>query len=124
MIDGGYGAGMYTSNSWQYGNQQISLVTQAYADLGLADIWEQQDAFNKSAVAVEAAGFYFDPTNVDVEIAAVATVYGEYSDLLNRGSAEDFDAILAEFVQKLYANGLQAIIDEANVQYEALLAAK
>lgn len=124
MLDGGYAANVYTSNTWQYGNQHLNYVAQSYADLGLADIWQQQEAFNLAAVATEPAGFFFDNTNVDIEVAALATVSEEYLGLFKRGAVEDFDATLAEFVKKLNDNGLQTVIDEANAQYAEFLANK
>ena len=75
-------------------------------------------------MAVESAGFYFDTTDVDIEVAAIANVYDEYAPMLWRGAVENLEETLAEFNQKLYDNGLQTVIDEVNRQYAEFLANK
>lgn len=123
-IEGGYANDVAVSRTWEFGNQPMTYVTTSYVDLGLANIWELQEEFNNSAVAVESAGFYFDTTDVDIEVAAIANVYDEYAPMLWRGAVENLEETLAEFNQKLYDNGLQTVIDEVNRQYAEFLANK
>ena len=124
IIPGGYAAEEYASHTWQFGNEALNLVKKDFADLGLADIWDVQAAFNLAAVPVQCAGFFFNSEDVDIEMAAVNNVYEEYGFTLWHGQCDDLDATLNEFVKKLYANGLQALLDEANSQYDEFLASK
>ena len=123
-IDGGFANDCAGDRSWQIANVYNNYVTRNYADMGLADVWEVQKAFNDNALVTESTGFYFDTTDVEIEVAALANVYDQYGVLLWKGMAEDVDATLAEFNQKLYDNGLQRVLDAANEQYQAFLDSK
>ena len=68
-------------------------------------------------------GFTFDPSNVQNEVAACVNVTEAYALTLNMGAA-DPATVLPEFLQKLEDAGIQKIVDEANAQLEAFLAAK
>lgn len=61
-------------------------------------------------------GFVFNQDAVANEVAACASVYDEYAKPLMKGSFADVEATVAEFNQKLEANGIQKIIDEAQKQ--------
>ena len=124
FIDGGFANGVFANRNWQIGNSALLPVSRGYADLGLTDIWNIQAEFNNSAVALQSAGFFFDTTEVDIEMAALVNVYDEFKALLISGAAEDFDATMAQFVKKLKDNGLQTVLDECNRQYDEFLAAK
>ncbi len=123
FIPGGY-TELTASHTWQFGNQSLDYITQTQASMGLEDIWEIQAAFNLAAVPVQCAGFFFNTDEVDIEIAALNNVYEEYGAMLWNGMCDDVDATLAEFVKKLYDNGLQAVLNEANRQYADFLASK
>lgn len=124
FVDGGFANGVFANRNWQIGNSALLPVSRGYADLGLSDIWQEQADFNNSAVALESAGFFFDTEEVDIEMAALANVYDEFSGVLFCGVADDFDATLKQFVDKLNANGLQTVLDECNRQYDEFLASK
>jgi len=124
FVEGQYGVATYNTSTWEFGNQPLNYVNRGYVNLGLENIWQMQEDFNNSAVAVESAGFFFDNSDVDIEVAAIANVVSEYGSTLWGGMAEDVDATLEEFNAKLYANGLQAVIDAAQEQYNAFLAWK
>lgn len=124
FIDGGYANAAFGERNWQIGNSALLKVTRGYADLGLTDIWERQAAFNDAGVPVQSAGFFFDTSEVDIEMAAIANVYDEFGKLLSCGACDDVDATLAQFNQKLKDNGLQTLLDECNRQYDEFLANK
>ena len=124
FIDGGFGNAVFANRNWQIGNSALLPVSRGYADLGLNDIWNLQAEFNKSAVSLECAGFFFDTTEVDIEMAAIVNVFSEYSAILSSGAAEDFEVTLEQFNKKLKDNGLQVVLDECNRQYDEFLAGK
>ena len=55
--------------------------------------------------------------------AAVEAIRTQYAPLLKAGVVDDVQATLNEMNEKMYANGLQAIIDEAQRQYDEFVAA-
>ena len=63
-------------------------------------------------------GVVFNQDPVVNEIAACAGVIEEYKKPLMKGAypAEEIEAKCAEFVEKLNANGMQKIVDEAQKQ--------
>ena len=69
------------------------------------------------------AGFQWDKSPVAAEVAACTAVY-EAHEAFRLGLVEDFEAGLEAYKADLYAAGLQTIVDEAQAQYEAWLAAK
>ena len=78
---------------------------------------EQMQADNDKAVVSSTLGFYFDPTPVKAECAAVSSTVKEYTANLNVGCVADVDAYLEEAYAKLEQNGIEKIIEEANRQY-------
>ena len=124
FIDGGFANGVFANRNWQIGNSALLKVSRGYADVGLPDIWQQLADFNAAGVPVQSAGFFFDTSDVDIEMAAVANVFDEFYALLRCGACDDLDATLAQFNQKLKDNGLQTLLDECNRQYDEFLANK
>lgn len=121
----GYPEGVNNDNTgwtydcgWMCGNQFLSYVWEGQ-DL---DIWEQTDAFNKSASLPLSFGFTASMDNVSTEVAACNSVLEQYTDSLETGSL-DVESALKEMNDKLYASGLQAIIDEKQSQLDAWAAA-
>ena len=98
---------------WVMGNQFLSRpwVTD---DI---DIWEQTRIFNESARLSPATGYTFDASNVAIEVAACQAVLDEYNRPIMSGSV-DLSKI-EEMNNKLYAAGLQSVIDEKQSQYDA-----
>ena len=66
-------------------------------------------------------GFLFDIDPVQTEVAACNAIVQEYGPVIDTGWLLAEEAILAhidEFNQKLYSNGLQRILDEAQKQLD------
>ena len=70
---------------------------------------------NTTANKSKALGFMFDSTSVSNEIAALNNVVSEYSASIDCGAADPATAI-PEFNEKLYAAGLQTVMDEKQKQ--------
>ncbi|WP_054955511.1 ABC transporter substrate-binding protein [Paenibacillus dakarensis] len=87
-----------------------------------ADKWEQYQKFNDSAKNAPLLGFQFDPTNVMTEIANVKNAVDEFGPSLNTGSV-DPDKILPKAIEKLKAQGLDKIMEEAQKQLDEWRAA-
>lgn len=99
---------------WMCGNQFLSYVWEGNE----VDIWAQTDAFNKSAKLPLSFGFTATMDNVSTEVAACSAVVDQYLDSLRTGSL-DPDEALKEMNEKLYASGLQTIMDEKQKQLDA-----
>ena len=65
--------------------------------------------------------FFFDPTNVETEMAQLANVNAQYALALDCG-ATDPETELPAFLEALDAAGMQKYLDEANAQMDAFLA--
>ncbi|MFA7636623.1 MAG: ABC transporter substrate-binding protein, partial [Monoglobales bacterium] len=83
-----------------------------------ADIWEKYQEFNEISKKSGAIGFSFDPQPVEGQIAAVNNAYNEYFKSLIVG-AVDPEVKLPEFLNKIKSVGADAIIAEAQKQYDA-----
>ena len=98
---------------WIMGNQFNAHVWETNEP----DIWEQTKAWQQEGIESKAYGFVFDPTPVANQEASVQNVYDQY-----RMSLEccvvDPESTLAEMNEKLYAAGLQDIIDEKQAQLD------
>ena len=82
---------------------------------------------NDACVIPGHLGFVFDTTPVTNEIAACTSVVMEYQSALVRGqfeSAEEVEENVAEFRDKLQANGVDAIVAEVQRQIDEWMAAK
>lgn len=82
------------------------------------DLYEQYVAFAASGHKSAAYGFSFDSTNVEDEVIACSAVLDEYLPSITTGSV-DPDTAIAEMNEKLYAAGLQTIMDEKQAQLNA-----
>jgi len=72
-------------------------------------------------------GFRVNLHPIETELAACTAVQGEYMDILTHGRLPTEQAVIDyvnEFNEKLYANGLQKIIDEIQSQLNAWLASR
>lgn len=104
---------------WAIGNQFNGLLREGQS----ADTWEVTNNLNQAAVAVPTLGFTFDPSSVSTQIAAVASVVDEYMDTLITG-AMDPAVVYPEFMAKLDAAGVDAVLTEMQAQIDAWLATK
>ena len=115
IADSGYAP----STTWEFGE-----VFNAYLLPGQPeDVWQQTRDMNKSAVVSPVMGFSFDPSPVQSEIAQCVSVRQEFLPALELGVMPP-DELLPEFLQKLETAGAQTIIDEAQRQIDAWMAAK
>ena len=87
------------------------------------DRYEELRQYNTDARQSKIMGFYVDMSNITTEFAAVEAVRTQYAPLLRAGVVTDVEATLKEMNDKMYANGLQTVIDEAQRQYDEFVAA-
>lgn len=106
-------------NVWAVGNEFLAKVW----DTNDPDVWEQTQEWNKSGIVSKAYGFFYDNINVTTEMAAVQSVYDEYRMSLECGVL-DPETALPEMNEKMYAAGLQNIIDEKQAQLDKWLESK
>lgn len=86
------------------------------------DLPQQEEAAIKSSIASPLLGFVFDTSPVADQFARIGTIaHDEYGPFIFTGAATD--AQYEEFIDKLYENGLQDIIDEAQRQVDDWVAA-
>lgn len=85
------------------------------------EIMNAQRDMNTTAGKSKALGFMFDSTAVSNEIAALNNVISEYSASIDCGAA-DPEVTIPEFNKKLYAAGLQTVIDAKQKQLDEWLA--
>ncbi len=88
-----------------------------------ANILEMLDSFNKLGKPVPILGWAFDAEPVKKEIAALASIVQGHRDPLNAGSVDPATK-LPEFISALKANGIDAVVAEAQKQLDAFMAAK
>jgi putative aldouronate transport system substrate-binding protein len=104
---------------WTNGMGNVTILPpQEGQGLNFYDTFKEYYA---SSVAIPINGYVFDPSNIETQMAALANVGGEYALALNTG-AIDPATKLPEFIQKLKDNGIDQVVNEANVQLEAWLA--
>lgn len=87
------------------------------------DFYEGFKAYYGSAKQIPILGYAFDPTNVQTEMGALANVAAEYALALNTGTVDPAEK-LPEFIKKLKDNGMDKVVEEANTQLTAYMAAK
>jgi len=113
------GSGYFPNSDWMYGNQFI-----AYLHEGMEPtVWEEMQQMNVDAKPTPDMGFQFDPANVQTEVANVQAVVSEYTLQLGHG-ASDPAKLLPEFLEKLESAGSAKIIEDAQTQLDAWLAAQ
>ena len=114
----------HQNTGWQMGNQFMGLVWND--GTSSPDFWEVMKAHNASGRLSPAYGFAWDSTDYTTEVTALNAVKEQYIYQLETGSCgvENVDALLDEFNQKLYAVGLQDVIDAKQAQLDEWLASK
>ena len=101
---------------WAQFNQYNSYVWTGNSP----DLWNQYQEVRDNAAKSKAYGFFFNPSDVLNETAALQTVSDEYLMSLAAGSL-DPETTIPEFNEKLYDVGLQDVIDEKQAQLNAWL---
>lgn len=109
--------GYHQDFGWALPNQYNSYVWTG----NVADIWDQYQEARDNAQMSKAYGFFFDTTPVLNELSALNSIYEEYVYTIASGSVETESAI-AEFNEKMYAAGLQDVIDAKQEALDAWLA--
>lgn len=80
-------------------------------------LWEKMEEFNDSAKSSKALGFYFDNSQYENQIAALANVVKQYSGSLNSGSA-DPEVYIPEFLSALEDAGINEVIAAKQEQFD------
>lgn len=104
---------------WRNGMGNITMLP-AQEGEG-AGFWDSFKDYYATAISVPSLGWAFDQTPVETEVAALANIAAEYALSLSTGAVDPATAI-PEFLEKLEANGMQKVVDEANAQLAAYLA--
>lgn len=107
----------YSSVAWVWPNELNTIPWEADG----ADIWEQTDAFNKSAKESYCMGFVWNNSNVLNEITACNNVKAKYENALNTGSL-DPEVALPKMIQELKDAGVDAVVAEKQAQVDEWLA--
>ena len=109
----------YYPNCFNFVGNTILTNTWAGTD---PELPQKEDAAIKNSVASPLLGFTFDTSAVADQYARIGTIaHDEYGPFIFTGAASD--AQYEEFIGKLYENGLQDVIDEAQRQIDAWVAA-
>ena len=106
---------------WRNGMGNITLLPPLVGE-GVG-FWDTFKNYYGSAESTPILGFIFNQEPVSSEMAAISNVAAEYAFALMAGSIDPAEK-LDEFLKKLDDAGMQKIIDEANTQLQAFLAAK
>ncbi|MDR3121794.1 MAG: ABC transporter substrate-binding protein [Clostridiales bacterium] len=112
--DTGYAYGFETF----FGNMFLNTLWYNEKEDRYTELREYNQAARKSKIL----GFYVDMANITTEYAAVEAVRTQYAPILKAGVSPDVAATLKEMNDKMYANGLQKVIDEAQRQYDEFIA--
>ena len=107
--------GYHIDMTWLFGNQY------------LAGVWEGDDPesreiskeINAEASKSATFGFSADVSEFGTQIAAITSAVNEYAGTLQNGLAQDVDATLEEFLQKLNAAGIDQVADGVQAQLDA-----
>lgn len=97
---------------WEIGDQFNAYLIEGQAD----DIWEVTKAGNDAAPASPFDGFAFDKTPVEAELANIKSVATEYK---GRFYDKNYEKLRDECKEKLYAAGLEKVVQEVQKQLDA-----
>jgi putative aldouronate transport system substrate-binding protein len=84
--------------------------------------YDELREYNLTARKSKIMGFYVNMENITTEYAAVEAVRVQYAPILKAGVSSNVADTLKELNDKMYANGLQKVIDEAQRQYDEFIA--
>ena len=98
-----------------FGNALLCDPTSDQVEIGYDMRQVDQSLINYSPLL----GFFVNTDPISNEAAALSGVYTEYQGLVKCGLADE--ATLQQFIDKLYANGLQAYMDEVQRQLDEWL---
>lgn len=107
----------YAGIKWIIGNTVHAYLNQACSDTMVEEIYAVND--NPDNVISPIMGFRFDEGPVANELAQCQAVYKEYVDTFRFGvTGRDFESKWDEYVAKMEAAGVQAVIDEMQRQFD------
>ena len=106
---------------WTNGVGNVTILPPT-VDQG-ADFWQGFKDYYGGAKTIPVLGYAYDSTAVATEMGAVSNTVAEYALALCTGSV-DPETVLPEFLQKLEDNGINTVLDDANAQLDAFMAAK
>ena len=109
----------YNWYGWWLGGLGVTKVADGYPE----NFNELLLDLNNNAIPGANIGFMFNSEPVENEIAACANVVAEFKDVINYGQNSNVDKLVDEFVDKLKANGIEKIVNEAQNQLDAWRAA-
>lgn len=101
---------------------QGTFFTMYTIDPNPANQWELVDEQNQEAEGSPLLGFIFDATPVEGELAALSNINTKYFGTLMTGSA-DVDSTLESMYAEQEAAGIQTVLEEAQSQIDAWIAA-
>lgn len=104
---------------WQLGNQFLNYLYKTEDP----EKWKKFKQFNDAGTTSPAIGFFFNPDNVQTEIATTTTVATQYFTALSSGSV-DPEAVIPKYLKDLEKAGVDKIIAEKQAQLDAFLANK
>ncbi|MCL2058819.1 MAG: ABC transporter substrate-binding protein [Oscillospiraceae bacterium] len=87
------------------------------------DRYDELREYNFESRQSKIMGFYVNMENITTEYAAVESVRVQYVPILKAGVSPNVAETLREMNEKMYANGLQKVIDDAQRQYDEFIAA-
>lgn len=106
----------YHSSEFLLGNQFLLLPWEGQG----ADFREKQFEVMQETPISKYLGFSADTNSISNELSALNVVINEYRPSLDCGFGSD--EMYEEFIDKLYANGAQKVVDEYQAQLDAWLA--
>jgi putative aldouronate transport system substrate-binding protein len=112
----GSNTGWHNSYGWAYPNERIAHVWKGNASNMYTELYP---AAEEKSHKTQAWGFVFDNSDVLDIISALDNIKSEYLYNLGSGSADNYEELMQEFNDKLYASGLQDMIDAKQSQLDA-----
>ncbi|MDR1705656.1 MAG: ABC transporter substrate-binding protein [Clostridiales bacterium] len=106
---------------WRNGMGNIFILPPQ--DIEGVNYYEEFKGYNDAGIGTTFLGFYFDTTPVENEAAAIRNVVDEYQTAVSTGVADPATEVPA-YIEKLYAAGMQKVLDEVNAQLQAFYATK
>lgn len=110
---------VYSTNSWMWNDLSIARFSANYPteDIETLKTWDDE------AIVTPFVGFTLDTSKIKTQVSQVNAVKDEYFSNLAKGITS-YDDVIDEFMDQLYAAGLQDIIDETQTQINEWVASK
>ena len=110
---------VYSTNSWMWNDLSIARFSSNYPteDIEMLKTWDDE------STVTPFVGFTLDTSSIKTQVSQVNAVKDEYFTNLAKGIT-NYDDVIDEFMDQLYAAGLQDIIDETQKQVNDWIASK